>query len=220
IFLFVELQKVDRRHIKITKLIQAQTRLSVNFINNIQVSVWRADLTNFAVDAVVNAANGLLQHSGGLAAALCKAGGPKIQEESNDYVKKFGPLKTGEATITTAGGLPWKKVIHAVGPNLKQKTTQKTINTAKVQLQKVIQSVLTAAENHKFQSLTIPAISSGIFNFPLRPCCEAILYRGYNFFFLPCHERGSVNMKILKAFYFEMGHQLDPKLSGGLPVEV
>lgn len=60
-----------------------------------EVCVWKADLTAFVVDAVVNAANEDLRHKGGLAPALSKAGGPRIQAESDLHIRKFGKLKNG-----------------------------------------------------------------------------------------------------------------------------
>lgn len=97
----------------------------------VEVCVWKADLTTFEVDAVVNAANGQLQHAGGLAQALIKAGGPQIQNECNQHITKYGPLKTGDALATNAGNLNCKKIIHAVGPDLPSKPTPAMVSTAK-----------------------------------------------------------------------------------------
>ena len=80
-------------------------RLSIKLSQNGEVCVWKADLTTFGVDAVVNAANVELKHSGGLAHALSKAGGPQIQNECNQHISDFGPLKTGETIVTNAGNL-------------------------------------------------------------------------------------------------------------------
>jgi len=62
----------------------------------------------------VNAANKYLQHGGGIAGQMVRRGGEIIQEESN----KLSPIKTGEAVITSAGILPARFVIHAVGPKM------------------------------------------------------------------------------------------------------
>ena len=80
----------------------------------IQVAV--CDLTQEDVDAIVNAANENLKHGGGVALAIVRAGGYEIQRESDEYVKKHGPVKTGDAAVTSAGKLKAKYVIHAVGP--------------------------------------------------------------------------------------------------------
>mmetsp|Transcript_41017 Transcript_41017/g.30168 ORF Transcript_41017/g.30168 Transcript_41017/m.30168 type:complete len:86 (-) Transcript_41017:309-566(-) len=78
--------------------------------------ICKRDLTKETTEAIVNAANGNLQHGGGLAAAIARAGGKVIYEESYEYIRKHGPLKNGEVAVTNAGKMPSKKVIHAVGP--------------------------------------------------------------------------------------------------------
>lgn len=139
------------------------------------ISVWKADLSTFKVDAVVNAANAGLGHDGGLAKTLSDVGGPDIQKESNEYIAKHGQLKTGEAVVTNAGKLPCIKIIHAVGPCLRRSPTQHMISMAKVLLTKAIWNVLKRAQEHKLCSVAIPAISSGIFNFPLPICADIIV---------------------------------------------
>lgn len=140
-----------------------------------EVCVWKADLATFAVDGVVNAANENLQHGGGLALALCKAGGPVIQAESDLYICKHGKLKTGEAIVTSAGDLPCKLVIHAVGPRVPKKTSQAVLSKAKKTLRRTVLSILHKVREHRLQSVAIPAISSGIFNFPLPMCANIIV---------------------------------------------
>lgn len=139
------------------------------------MSVWKADLTDFKVDAVVNAANSNLAHNGGLAKALCDVGGLDIQAESNAYIFKKGQLQTGQAIVMTAGKLPCLKIIHVVGPCLQRNPTPKMIRTVKPLLKKAVISLLQIAEQHNFSSVAIPAISSGIFNFPLPLCADIIV---------------------------------------------
>jgi O-acetyl-ADP-ribose deacetylase len=74
------------------------------------IRIVHGDITEEAVDAIVNAANEHLQHGGGVAGAIVRKGGYEIQEESN----KIGYVPTGSAAITGAGKLPAKFVIHAV----------------------------------------------------------------------------------------------------------
>uniref|UniRef100_A0A3Q3GM05 Macro domain-containing protein n=1 Tax=Labrus bergylta TaxID=56723 RepID=A0A3Q3GM05_9LABR len=140
----------------------------------VQVSVWKADLTRFEADAVVNAANTKLQHWGGLALALSKAGGPDIQRESESYIGKNGDLNTGDAIVTSAGWLPCKFIIHAVGPDLNDSSTP-NVNRAEPLLKKTIRSILNKVSEKRLQSVAIPAISSGIFNYPLPQCADAIV---------------------------------------------
>jgi len=68
-------------------------------------------------DAIVNAANAHLAHGGGVAAAIARAAGPALEEEGDRIVAGCGPVEVGEAVVTTAGRLPFKGVIHAVGPH-------------------------------------------------------------------------------------------------------
>ncbi|XP_038138810.1 protein mono-ADP-ribosyltransferase PARP9-like [Cyprinodon tularosa] len=155
--------------------IPPQKRLEITMPSGIKVSVWKADLTNFHADAVVNAANKELKHIGGLALALSSAGGFQIQKECEDYVKKHGKLKTGEAVVFDAGLLPCKKIIHAVGPDLSFKPTKNEVLHAEQLLKKTIQSILDKVEEKHLANVAIPAISSGIFNYPLPECAQTIV---------------------------------------------
>ncbi|XP_034537101.1 macro domain-containing protein LA_4133-like [Notolabrus celidotus] len=150
-------------------------RLSTQLCNNVTMSVWKADLTDFKVDAVVNAANSKLGHHGGLAKALCDAGGPDIQAESNKYILEKGQLPTGQAHVTTAGKLRCNSIIHVVGPCLQRNPTPEMIRMAKPLLKKAVVNLLKIAEQHNLCSVAIPAISSGIFNFPLPLCADVIV---------------------------------------------
>ena len=76
----------------------------------------RGNLLEEPVDAIVNAANGHLAHGGGVAGIIARAAGPDLQKESDLLVQKHGAFPTGSAVVTTAGKLPFKGVIHAVGP--------------------------------------------------------------------------------------------------------
>uniref|UniRef100_A0A3Q2DXB2 Macro domain-containing protein n=1 Tax=Cyprinodon variegatus TaxID=28743 RepID=A0A3Q2DXB2_CYPVA len=153
----------------------AEMRLEIMMPSGVKVSVWKADLTTFPSVAVVNAANEKLQHYGGLARALSSAGGPQIQKESNDYIKKYVKLETGEAVVFDAGLLPCKKIIHAVGPELPYKPTKNDVSKARTFLKKTILSILNEVEEHGLGNVAIPAISSGLFNYPLPECAYTIV---------------------------------------------
>lgn len=119
------------------------------------LKVIKGDLTEEDVDAIVNAANSHLQHGGGVAGAIVRKGGRIIQEESN----KIGYVPVGKAAITTGGKLKAKYVIHAVGPRWGEGEEEKKLENA-------VKSALEVAAEHNLRSVSLPAISSGIFGFP------------------------------------------------------
>ena len=133
-------------------------------INNRVLELLDGDLTEMNTDAIVNAANAQLILGGGVAGAINRKGGPKIQEECN----KIGGTFVGGAVITTGGNLKAKHVIHAVGPRMgegdeDQKLKNATSNSLKV------------ADENNLMSVSFPAISTGIFGFPIRRCAEIML---------------------------------------------
>ena len=119
------------------------------------------DITEEAVDAVVNAANEMLAHGGGVAAAIARAGGDAVTDESRRWVQQHGHVPTGEAAITRGGNLPARYVIHAVGPVWDGGTIGE-----EALLSGAIQSALRLADEHRLKSIAIPAISTGIFGYP------------------------------------------------------
>lgn len=127
----------------------------------------RGNLLDEPVDAIVNAANGHLAHGGGVAGIISRAAGPELQAESDRLVRERGPFPTGSAVITGAGRLPFKGVLHAVGPRFGDGDEEA----------KLIQA-LTSAFGQAHQrgwSVAFPAVSSGIFAVPLDICARAYL---------------------------------------------
>lgn len=124
----------------------------------------KGNLTQEKVDAIVNAANEWLQHGGGVAGAIVRKGGHRIQEESN----RIGHVPTGSAAITEAGSLPCRHVIHAVGPIWGSGDEDHTLASA-------IRSSLVLADQHGLSTISFPAISSGIFGFPVDRCARLLL---------------------------------------------
>ena len=125
------------------------------------LQIVQGDITTEAVDAIVNAANEHLQHGGGVAWAISKKGGSAIQKESDDWIRKHGPVSHSHPAWTSGGLLPAKYVIHAVGPvwiNGRDEENQK--------LEMAITGSLRVADELKCVSIAFPAISTGIFGFP------------------------------------------------------
>ena len=124
------------------------------------------DLLREPVDAIVNAANGHLAHGGGVAAAIARAAGPELEAEGDRIVASRGPLAVGEAVVTTAGRLPFKGVIHAVGPH-------QGLGREEELLLQALGSAFRCASERGWASVAFPAVSSGIFAVPLEVCARA-----------------------------------------------
>jgi O-acetyl-ADP-ribose deacetylase (regulator of RNase III) len=130
--------------------------------------VVRANLLEEPVDAIVNAANGHLAHGGGVAGILSRAAGPQLQEESDRLVRARGTVPTGSAVVTGAGRLPFKGVIHAVGPRHGEGDEENKLCQA-------LTAAFACAQERGWQSVSFPAVSSGIFAVPLDICARAYL---------------------------------------------
>lgn len=133
------------------------------------VELVEGDITTMQVDAVVNAANSKLEHGGGVAGAIARKGGPTIQEESDVWVKAWGgEVSVGSCAITSGGNLPARYVIHAVGPRMGE-------GDEDAKLRKATLSALRMADQHNLRSIAFPAISTGIFRYPLERCAEIMI---------------------------------------------
>ncbi len=141
--------------------------LKEEIVNGKKIEVVIGDITNEKTDAIVNAANRNLSHGGGVAGAIVRKGGDIIQIESNRIIEKRGPLKVGEAVITRAGNLPCKYIIHTVGPVWGEGDEEN-------KLKKAIESSLQVATENLLKSISIPAVSCGIFGFPKKRGTEII----------------------------------------------
>ncbi len=133
----------------------------VIMIHDREIEIVNGDITDENTDAIVNAANSHLQHGGGVAAAIVRAGGYEIQRESSEYVRKNGPVPTGQAAVTGAGSLKAMYVIHAVGPIWRGgKSKEEEL------LFSAVYNALLKAHELNLESVSMPAISMGIFGFP------------------------------------------------------
>lgn len=137
-------------------------------VGDCTIRIVRGNLVEEHVDAIVNAANENLAHGGGVAGAIVRAGGAAIQEESEALVRAEGPVATGSAAATGAGSLPCEYVIHAVGPIWGS-------GNERAKLAAAVRSALALACEHGSASVSLPAISSGIFGFPKHLCAAVML---------------------------------------------
>ncbi len=136
----------------------------LRMVNNSVLELIEGDITEMASDAIVNAANSHLKHGGGVAGAIVRKGGRIIQDESD----KIGYCAVGEAVITGAGRLKAKHVIHTVGPRMGEGNEDEKLKNATV-------NSLKLADREGLESITFPAISAGIFGFPIDRCAEIML---------------------------------------------
>jgi putative ATPase len=134
-----------------------------------KLHVVEGDITAEPVDAIVNAANEHLAHGGGVAGAIVRRGGYAIQAESDAWVQQHGPVRSGTAAITSGGDLPARYVIHAVGPVWRNRGDEPEL------LRLAVQCALALADAQGLQSISIPAISSGIFGFP-KPLAAQVIW--------------------------------------------
>lgn len=131
----------------------------------------RGNLLEEPVEAIVNAANGALAHGGGVAGILSRAAGPALQKESDAVVRTHGHFETGSAVATGAGDLPFKGVIHAVGPRFGEGDEEAKLFAA-------LATAFSVALDKGWQSLSFPAVSAGIFAVPLEICARAYVKAG------------------------------------------
>ena len=129
-----------------------------------KIHVLQGDLTDQAVDAIVNAANNDLQLGAGVAGAIRRRGGVSIQAECD----RVGPIPLGEAAVTGAGQLKARHVIHAASMRLGEATSEANLRLS-------TRNSLLRAKEKGLRSVAFPAIGTGIAGFPMRRCAEVML---------------------------------------------
>ena len=134
-----------------------------------RVRIVVGDITKQDTDAIVNAANASLLGGGGIDGAIHRAGGPEILEECREIRRRRFPngLPTGEAVITTGGKLPALYVIHTVGPIYGEHGGREAELLANC-----YHNSLTLAVERNLTSIAFPAISTGVFGYPLAKAAE------------------------------------------------
>jgi O-acetyl-ADP-ribose deacetylase (regulator of RNase III) len=141
----------------------ADNRLTVT-LERTELELVEGDITELDVDAIVNAANEHLQLGGGVAGAIRRKGGPSIQEECD----RIGGTPVGTAVMTGAGNLKARQVIHAVGPRWGEGNEDKKLASA-------VRAALALADRRGLRSIALPALSTGIFGFPLERAARIML---------------------------------------------
>ena len=151
------------------------------------ILIKQGDITAETTDAIVNPANSQLLHGGGAARAIAVKGGPVIEEQSRRLIDRIGEVPTGKAVMTDAGRLPCKFVIHTVGPVWGEGDEPE-------KLRRAVWNVLTLAELYNLRSVSMPAISSGVFGFPKPLCAEILLATAAEFLKQPAVSLNEVVM--------------------------
>ncbi len=124
------------------------------------------DILKAPVDVIVNPANAALIHSGALALHIQNAAGIELENQSKALIAEYGELESGMAVFTTAGKLPYKAVIHAVGPQMGEGHEHS-------KLEQVFSRSLLLCEANDWTSIAFPAISTGVFRVPISVCASA-----------------------------------------------
>lgn len=162
-------------------------------LNKLQVQLMQGDITELDTDAITNAANSYLILGAGVAGAIARKGGPSIQEEC--YA--IGHCEVGKAAITGGGNLKAKYVIHAVGPMMGE-------GDEHAKLASTFRSVLELAEANKLHSVALPAISTGVFGFPVADCAEILAKQIMDYSF----EKRDYLQQVVVCLYDHRTHQI------------
>ena len=156
-----------------------------------KIQIVQGDITSEEVDAIINAANERLQHGGGVAWAILRKGGPDIQRESEDWIRRHGPVSHSHPAWTSGGRLPAKYVIHAVGPVWGDGDEDNKLFDA-------VTGSLRTADELNCSSIAIPAISTGIFGFPKDRAAKIIFSAIEDYF-----ESTVSDLKVVKLVLFD-----------------
>ncbi|WP_286974183.1 macro domain-containing protein [Acetomicrobium sp. UBA5826] len=135
-------------------------------ISGVTIECVKGDITRQPdVTAVVNAANAWLKPGGGVAGAIHRAAGPELDKEC----RPLAPIKPGQAVITGGHNLPNKYVIHCLGPRYGVDKPEDRL------LSDCYRNALKLADEHEIDSIAFPAISTGVFGYPVQEAAEVAL---------------------------------------------
>lgn len=134
-------------------------------INRTELDLLQADITTLDVEAIVNAANNSLLGGGGVDGAIHRAAGPQLLEEC----RTLNGCETGEAKITKGYRLKARHVIHTVGPIYQGSSRDAEL------LSSAVRNSLRLADQHHLRSIALPAISTGVYGYPMAEAAQVIL---------------------------------------------
>ena len=147
-------------------------------VNNSWIKLIQGDITDSDTDVIVNAANAQLILGGGVAGAIRRKGGPAIQDECNN----IGSTNVGGAVITTGGKLKARYVIHAVGPRMGEGNEDEKLKNATLNSLKLL-------DEKRLNTITFPAISTGIFGYPIQKCAKIMIATSKNYLESRAHNK-------------------------------
>jgi O-acetyl-ADP-ribose deacetylase (regulator of RNase III) len=158
----------------------------------VSMQLVQGDITSVETGAIVNAAGSRLSHGGGVAAAIARKAGPTLVEESRAWVKEHGPVNHEQPAHTTGGELPCKFVIHAVGPVWGSGNEDQKLKMA-------VRGALARAAELGLESVSLPAISTGIFGFPMPRAADIILQTTHDYL----HDTHDIPVKLVRVFVYD-----------------
>ncbi|MDD5634955.1 MAG: O-acetyl-ADP-ribose deacetylase [Candidatus Omnitrophica bacterium] len=137
-----------------------------------RIIIKKGDITREDAEVIVNAANTGLRGGGGVDGAIHRAAGPMVMEEC----KKIGGCKTGEAVMTAAGNLKANKIIHTPGPVWHGGESGEADL-----LRNCYKNSFELAKKNSFKTIAFPAISTGVYGYPVREAAEIAVTEGVKY---------------------------------------
>lgn len=182
-------QDVDRAEEEVTRLFNLHSKanrpanrygFTYNLPKGSTVEVIQGDITKMEVDVIVNAANERLDHAGGVARAIRKAGGRDIDQESKSLIHHYGSIREATAVHTAGGKLNCKYVVHTVPPQWDiYRRSQEDLTRS---LRLACYNSLKLASDLNVSSIAIPGLGSGVFGIPKDICAQALMTAASKFF--------------------------------------
>jgi len=170
-----------------------------------KIELREGDITRLAVDAMVNAANAALAGGGGVDGAIHRAGGPEIMRELDEIRRRSRGCPTGSAVVTGAGKLPARWVFHAVGPVYRD-----GLRGEAELLASCYRKCLALAEEYGARSLSFPAISTGVYGYPLEDAARIAIAEVRAYF----AKKGAKVEKVIFVLYGKDAYETYRKVLG------